>query len=202
MSVATVERVPDARPAAGPVRIVVRPPETDEQKADRLEREIAACIRNHALLRKGTPQVYRNNERLRSGIRQLVETIETDDDLAPLVEKLKDALLIPFAYERPQPDDVVIEESPAPGDLGERIAFLQERLRVLGRANYLVQEAAAPVVWNSDAIRGVMGELIRELDPPIDDDETLPATLDMALIASIVDDLKATLKAASDKPDK
>lgn len=205
MTLKTLTRTAETTPRvpAGPIGIIVRPPETDFEKIGRLEREIAACIRNHALLRRGMPQVHRNNERLRSGIRDLVASLPADDDLLPVAEKLRDALLIPFAYERPEPAETIVDETPPPEDPGDRIAFLQARLSTLGRSNYLIQEAGAPVVWNSDAIRAVLAELRDELSPrDVEDEPENPLTLEQAMIMAIVDGIDAVMKAGADRPDK
>lgn len=178
-------------------------PETQEECIARLRAEIAACHRNHALLRKGAPKVLRNNEVLRSGIRSLIDNLPDDPDLAPVTEKLEHALLVPFAYLREMPTETQPVDEVEPTDAAELAAFLQDRLRKAGRANYLVQEAGTPIVWNSDAIRAVLIELRDELDPPdIDDEPENPLTLEQAMIMAIVDEIDAIMKTAADRPDK
>ncbi len=182
--------------------IIPIPPETQEERIARLHGELAACARNHALLRRGAPKVLRNNETLRSGIRSLIDALPDDPDLAPVAEKLEAALLIPFLYRRDMPADTTPDEQDEPSDPSDLAAFLQDRLRTASRTNYLVQEAGAPIVWNSDAIRAVLVELRDELDLDDDDETPDPLTLDQAMIMSIVDEIDAILKAAADKPDK
>ena len=180
------------------VDIIIPPPEDDERRAARLEREMAACIRNHALLLKGAVQVAVNNNALRRGILDLIEALPDDDDLEPLVEKLDDALLLDMERGRAHPEKAWFDDSPVPEDVAGRIAFFEPRLRDLGRTNYMIQAASSPFVANSEAIRAVLRELIEELDPPYDDERAEPGTMDSALISSIVDDLKATIKMSSD----
>ena len=183
--------------------IIPVPPETQEGRIVRLRGEIAACHRNHALLRKGGPKIVRNNEVLRSGIRSLIENLPDDPDLAPVAEKLRHALLVPFPYVRGMPTEMQPIEEVEPTDAAELAAFLQDRLRKAGRVNYLVQEAGTPIVWNSDAIRAVLIELRDELDPPdIDDEPENPLTLEQAMIMAIVDEIDAIMKTAADRPDK
>lgn len=183
--------------------IVPIPPETREARIARLRSGIAACARSLALLRRGAPKVVANNATLRSGIRTLIDGLPDDPDLAPLVEKLEDALLLPFPYRRDVPAEAVPDEGEEPTEQGALAAFLEERLRTDARTNYLIQEAGAPVVWNSDAIRAVLTGLRDELAPPdIDDEREDPLTLEQAMIMAIVDEIDAIMKAASDRPDR
>jgi len=183
--------------------IVPIPPETPHERIARLRGEIAACARNHALLRRGSPKVLANNATLRSGIRTLIDGLPGDPDLAPVAEKLEDALLVPFLYRREMPVETPPPEEAEPADQGELTAFLETQLRRAGRVAYLIQEAGAPVVWNSDAIRAALTELRDELSPPdIEDEPENPLTLDQAMIMAIVDEIDAVMKAGADRPDK
>lgn len=182
--------------------VIPIPPETWDGRIARLRAEIAACGRNHALLLRGAPKVLRNNETLRSGICSLIDGLPDDPDLAPVAEKLEAALLIPFLYRRDMPEETQPVEEDEPSDPADLTVFLEDRLRTASRANYLVQETGAPVVWNSDAIRAVLNELRNELDLNDDDGVANPLTLDQTTIMAIVDEIDAVLKAGADKPDK
>lgn len=183
--------------------IVPTPPETQEGRIARLRGEIAACGRNHALLRRGSPKVFANNATLRSGIRTLIDGLPDDPDLAPVAEKLEDALLVPFLYRREMPAETPLPDEEEPADPARLTAFLEVRLRIAGRTNYFIQEAGAPVVWNSDAIRAVLNQLRDELSPPdIEEEPENPLTLDQAMIMAIVDEIDAVMKAGADRPDK
>ena len=185
------------------VDIIPVPPETQEARIARLRGEIAACGRNHALLRRGSPKVVANNETLRSGIRRLIDGLPADPDLAAVAEKLEDALLLPFLYRRDMPAETPPEDDAEPVDPTDLADFLDRRLRTASRTNYLIQEAGAPVVWNSDAIRAVLTQLRDELSPPgIEDEPENPLTLDQAMIMAIVDEIDAIMKAGADRPDK
>ncbi|MFZ3482112.1 hypothetical protein [Sphingomonas sp. 3-13AW] len=170
-----------------------------EARLARLEAELAACLRNHTLLRGGAAKVEWNNMRLRTGIRDLIRNLPEDPDLAAIAEKLEDAIAIPFASALGQPDKVALPPSPGPTSAEDRVAFLEARLRETGRANYLIQCAGARAVWNSEAIRAVMREIAKELTTRDREDELEdPASLDHAMLAAIVDELASILKAAAD----
>ena len=174
------------------------PIETDDERIGRLEREIAAAWRNHALLRRSADQVARNNVRLRTGIRELVEALPQDPDLGPVVEKLEDALTIPFAYRRPSPQDPRPDDRARPERPDELTSFLTGSLNEIGRACYLLQEASTPIAWNSETIRDVLRELVEEMAPDDECDEGDPATADSTLIGSIVDGIATVMKAGAD----
>jgi hypothetical protein len=164
------------------------PPETDGQRLDRLERELAACTSNHALLRKGSPEVARNNARLRSGMQELIDRLSPVADMRPVVERLDAALRIPYLFEQELPEEFLPPRDDGPETPAERIAWLALNLRECGRANYLVQLAGARIVWNSDAMRAAINDLIGELSEAADDESDVHA---------VVASLKATLKAAA-----
>ena len=157
----------------------------ESSETERIEKELAACLRNHERFLEGRPKIASNNCQLRSTIVEVISEIRHVNSLAPVVEELRQSLLPPCQIDHEEPQQFRLPEEPAFEGISSRIIWLEAQLKSCAHINFSLQTGGAWIIRNSDVMRQAMRKVTQDI---ADNPELKP----------IIEKLELGLKKASD----